>query len=516
MELASNSVHIFENESRTKDNYTLENYFSKFRNNIIGIDQIFDSPFGEKEIIYADWTASGRVYGPIEEQILKKVMPFIGNTHTATTITGSLMTKAYEKSKLIIKQHVNANKDDILLFCGSGMTDAVNKLQRILGLRVPERIMDYTQKGCAPNQIDEEIRPIVFVTHMEHHSNHLSWLETISTVEIIHADERGLIDLEHFKYLLELYRHRKNKIAAVTACSNVTGIEGPFHEIAKMIHLYGGLCFVDFACSAPYVKINMHPEEEGAHLDAIYFSAHKFLGGPGTPGVLVFNNKIYKNTIPDQPGGGTVTYSNPWNFREYTSNIEQREDGGTPPFLQAIKAAMCVKLKESMGVENIAKREEELLQIVFTGLSKIKKVNILEERIRKRLAVVSFIVEGAHHSLIVKILNDRFGIQSRGGCSCAGTYGHYLLQVDETKSYEILNLIQKGKLFNKPGWIRISIHPTMTDSEICYIVDSIEQTANNFEDWMHDYIYDPDSNEFVFKGFAEEQHFGIERWFCLT
>jgi len=402
---------------------SLEDYFAKFREGIIGHKQTFESPFGEKEIVYADWTASGRAYGPIEECIQKEILPFLANTHTETTITGTLMSKAYEEAKAIVKEHVRANNDDILIFCGSGMTAAVNKLQRILGLRIPERIGDYMKKDAIALPLDDLLKPVVFVTHMEHHSNHISWLETIATLEIIDADENGNVDVQHLKNLLEQYKDRTNKIAAFTACSNVTGIQTRYHEIAKIIHEYSGLCFVDFACSAPYVSINMHPNENGAHLDAIYFSPHKFLGGPGSAGVLVFNKKLYKNKIPDQPGGGTVVYSNPWKFHEYITNIEHREDGGTPPFLQGIKVAMCIRLKHEMGVENIRQREEELLQIIFERFSKIKNIDVLEGNVKQRLGVISFIVQGAHHNLIVKILNDRFGIQTRGGCSCAGTFG---------------------------------------------------------------------------------------------
>jgi selenocysteine lyase/cysteine desulfurase len=493
---------------------SLEMYFSRFRSNVIGQGQTFESPFGQKEIIYADWTASGRAYGPIEECIQKEILPFVANTHTETTITGTLMSKAYAKAKLIVKEHVNANSDDVLIFCGSGMTGAVNKLQRILGLRMPERMMDYVKNGSL--QLDEALRPIIFVTHMEHYSNHITWLETIADVEIIKPDENGNVDLKYFRSLLEQFKHRKNKIAAITACSNVTGIETPYHEIAKMVHNYGGLCFVDFACSAPYVDINMHPGEKGTHLDAIYFSPHKFLGGAGTPGVLIFNKKIYKNTIPDQPGGGTVVYSNPWKVHEYAANIEQREDGGTPPFLQGIKAAMCVRLKEQMGVENMLKREEEMLEIIFDRLSKMKNVEILEGNIKKRLGVISFIVNDAHYNLIVKILNDRFGIQARGGCSCAGTYGHMLLHVDETRSYQILNSIRSGELLCKPGWIRLSVHPTMTDAEIEFIMDAIELTVTNFHDWMKDYTYDPGSNEYSFKGIGEKEQNKIDDWFKIS
>ena len=493
---------------------TLENYFAAFRRNIIGHQRTFESPFGKKEIIYADWTASGRAYHLIEECIQKEIMPFVANTHTETTVTGTLMSKAYEEAKVIVKKHVGATSDDVLIFCGSGMTAAVNKLQRILGLKMPERMMDYMKKDSF--QLDELLRPVVFVTHMEHHSNHTSWLETIATVEIIKADENGNVDIENFRSLLEQYKHRKNKIAAVTACSNVTGIRTPYHEIAKLIHKYDGLCFVDFACSAPYDNINMHPEEHHTHLDAMYFSPHKFLGGPGTPGILVFNKKIYKNAIPDQPGGGTVMYSNPWKVHEYIVNIEQREDGGTPPFLQGIKAAMCIRLKEAMGVERILQREEEMLQVIFERLSKMKNVEILEGKIKKRLGVISFIVNGAHYNLIVKMLNDRFGIQTRGGCSCAGTYGHKLLQVDKVRSYEILDGIRSGDLSCKPGWIRLSIHPTMSNAEIDCIMDAIELTASHFREWGEDYTYHPASNEYSFKGFEAKEQSKMEDFFNYT
>lgn len=493
---------------------TLEAYFSQFRSNIIGNQQFFNSGFGKKEIIYADWTASGRAYRPIEEYIQKEILPFVANTHTQTTVTGALMSKAYEKAKTVVKKHVGGNSNDALIFCGSGMTGAVNKLQRILGLRVPERLTDYLKKGSL--ELDQELRPIVFVTHMEHYSNHISWLETIADVEMINPGKNGTVDLDHFKALLELFKRRKTKIAAVTACSNVTGIQTPYHQIAKMIHEYSGLCFVDFACSAPYVEINMHPKESGTHLDAIYFSPHKFLGGPGTAGVLIFNKKIYKNTVPDQPGGGTVVYSNPWKVQEYITNIEQREDGGTPPFLQGMKTAMCIRLKEQMGVDHILKREEELLRIIFDRLSKVKNVEILDGAVKKRMGVVSFIVKAAHHNLITKILNDRFGIQARGGCSCAGTYGHLLLKVDENRSNKILNSVRSGDLKCKPGWIRLSIHPTMTNAEINFIIDAIESTVSHIHEWANDYTYNPLNNEFLYKSIIAKQGPTVKDWFNVS
>lgn len=533
---------------------THEAYFAEFRRQIIGRQQVFVSPFGEKEMLYADWTASGRAYGPIETRIQKEVLPFVGNTHTETTITGTLMSRAYETAREIVKRHVNAGGDEVLIFCGSGMTGAVNKLQRILGWRVPEQRMDAEEdaglsdaaqvpgsqrcgwRGDGRMPADETSRPVVFVTHMEHHSNQISWMETIATVEIIRAGEDGNVDLGHFRELLERYKHRKTRVAAVTACSNVTGIRTPYREIARIIHGYGGLCFVDFACSAPYVGIDMHPagrggyaeeagdgpeearqhlEEAGAHLDAIYFSPHKFLGGPGTPGVLVFHKKLYGNRVPDQPGGGTVVYSNPWKEHEYVENIEQREDGGTPPFLGAIKAAMCIRLKERMGVENMLRREEELLRIIFDRFAGMDNVQVLEGGIKDRLGVVSFIITGAHYNMVVKLLNDRYGIQTRGGCSCAGTYGHWLLGVDRPRSYEILQAIRSGDLRCKPGWVRVSVHPTMTDAEIRFVMDAIEAVAANFGEWGKEYMYDPATNEYVFKGATASGRRRVEEWFSL-
>ncbi|HEY9261881.1 aminotransferase class V-fold PLP-dependent enzyme [Chitinophaga sp.] len=487
----------------------LENYFAVYRNNIVGHQQYFDSPFGQKKIIYADWTATGRAYGPIEKYIQQHILPFVGNTHTTTTITGTLMSAAYEAAKQIVKAHVNASEEDVLLFCGSGMTSAVNKLQRILGMRMPEHLVDYIDF----TRCDEAEKPVIFVTHMEHHSNQLSWLETIANVEIIGCDENGNVDIAHLSALLAHFKHRSNKIAAVTACSNVTGIHTPYHDIAQLMHQYGGVCFVDFACAAPYCDINMHPAEPDTHLDAVYFSMHKFLGGPGTPGVLIFNKQLYRNAVPDHPGGGTVSYSNPWKVHEYVADIEQREDGGTPPFLQGIKAAMCIRLKEKMGVANILQREEELLEIIFSRLSNMKQVAVLEAAVIKRLGVISFIVTGAPYNLIVKLLNDRFGIQMRGGCSCAGTYGHMLLQVDKPRSYAILEAIRAGDLSCKPGWVRLSIHPVMTNAEVIFIMDAIEMTVSNVVEWGKDYTYDRHTNEYSFKRRIEKEPQQVAEWF---
>ena len=263
------------------------------------------------------------------------------------------------------------------------------------------------------------------------------------------------------------------------------------------MHSNNGLCFVDFACSAPYIDINMHPENELQRLDAIYFSPHKFLGGPGSSGVLVFNKNLYKNNVPDNPGGGTVDWTNPWGQHKYVEDIESREDGGTPAFLQTIKTALCIQLKEKMQVNNILKREKELHGIIWKKFKAIPNLVVLADNIEDRLGVYSFYIEGAHYNLIVQLLNDIYGIQVRGGCSCAGTYGHILLNVDQLTSNEITCSIDEGNLSTKPGWIRMSIHPTMTNDEIHFIMNAIEDVAINYKEFQKEYVYNEKSNEFT-------------------
>jgi selenocysteine lyase/cysteine desulfurase len=483
----------------------LEEYFSHYRQNTIGYGQKFVSPYGEKEIVYADWTASGRLYRPIEEVLAGSIGPFVGNTHTETTVTGSTMTLAYHKARKLIKNHVGAVESDVVICSEAGMTGVINKFQRILGIKLHERFKPLVE-------LPEDEIPVIFVTSMEHHSNQTSWVETIADVEVVGMDADGLFDFGHFGMLLDKYANRKLKIAAITSCSNVTGIMTPYHQIAEMIHSRGGLCFVDFACSAPYIDINMHPANEAERLDAIFFSPHKFLGGPGSTGVLVFDSALYHNRVPDNPGGGTVDWTNPWGEHKFVDSIEAREDGGTPPFLQTIKVALAIKLKEEMGVGNMMAREKELLAILWDKLCKIDNLHILAGNIKERLAIISFYIDGLHYNLAVRLLNDKFGIQVRGGCSCAGTYGHYLLNVTPDFSRKITEKISHGDLSDKPGWVRLSVHPIMADEEARFLASAIEELAANFEEWSKDYVYEPDTNEFHHKGKDSSVNKIVDEW----
>lgn len=470
---------------------TLEEYFQPFRSQVIGLNQEFDSPYGKKKIIYADWTASGRLYQPIEKKITEDFGPFMANTHTESNITSLMMTGLYKQSKAVIKEHVNGDEHDVVILDGFGMTSVINKLQRILGLRVPEIWRKHLQ-------LPEKERPVIFITHMEHHSNQTSWLETLGEVVLINPDREGRVDINHLEHLLTVYKDRPLKIGSFTACSNVTGMVTPYHKLAKLMHQHGGLCFVDFAASAPYVEINMHPEDPLEKLDAIFFSPHKFLGGPGTSGVLVFDSRIYNNKVPDHPGGGTVLWTDPWGEHKYFDDIELREDGGTPGILQSIRTALCIKLKNKMGITNMLKREQEQLRLLFSGLEKLPEVHLLARNLQDRIGIISFYVESIHYNLMVRLLNDRYGIQVRGGCSCAGTYGHYLLNIDKTASKQITENITHGDMSAKPGWVRFSIHPIMTDEEILTFIEAIREIIENIEEWKKDYIYDPASNDYFY------------------
>ncbi len=489
----------------------LQEHFKPFRSKTIGNELIFKTPFGLQKMIYADWIASGRLYKPIEDQLLNIFGPYVGNTHTETSETGTLMTKAYHLAHKKVKQHVNAGPKDVIITAGSGMTTVVNKLQRIMGLK---NCGILTKSNCIQKNPD---RPVVFITHMEHHSNHTSWMETNVDVVVLKPNKDLLIDLDELRNQLEIHKERPFKIGAFTACSNVTGIETPYHEMAKIMHEYGGVAFIDFAASAPYVDIDMHPvDDEMKKLDAIYFSPHKFLGGPGSSGVLVFDSSLYKNATPDHPGGGTVDWTNPWGEYKYIDDIELREDGGTPGFMQAIRTALAVEVKNQMSTLQMREREHQLVARAFEAFRKIPGVHILADNVEDRLGVFSFYVDQVHFNLVVKLLNDRFGIQVRGGCACAGTYGHYLLDVSHDKSRQITDLINHGDLSQKPGWIRASLHPTMTWEEMDTLIEGVAQISKNAKKWEKDYVYNRYTNEFRHHSEPEDKTIWVEDWFKIS
>ncbi|MFB1049798.1 aminotransferase class V-fold PLP-dependent enzyme [Paraliobacillus sp. JSM ZJ581] len=503
---------MFKAKIGTKTHYPngeLEEYFKPYRQQTIGYNQRIKTPYGHKNMIYADWTASGRLYEPIELKLMNVIGPFIGNTHTESTVTGMTTTEAYEQSKYIIKNHVNARADDILIATGTGMTDAVNKLQRLLGIKAPEGIQQQMN-------IKETDRPIIFVSHMEHHSNYLSWKETTGDVIMLSPDKNGQVNTEELKKQLQFYAKRKTKIGAFTACSNVTGLQTDYHELAKMMHEHGGVCFVDFAASAPYNDIDMHPDELSERLDGIFFSPHKFLGGPGSSGILIVSEKLIPSEIPDIPGGGTVLWTDKWGGYKYNNHTESREDGGTPGFLQLIRAALAIKLKEAMGTEEMHYRKQEIINFFIPALENINGIDILGyPSTQPCLGMIAFCAKDIHHHLFVKLLNDRFGIQTRGGCSCAGPYGHYLLNIDSSLSKKIVQSVEAGDLFSKPGWVRISFHPFMSNQEIEHVIDAIQLVMKHAEQWKKDYVYDCRKDTFIYKDEKEQPNVDLNQLFSF-
>ncbi|MDA6070304.1 aminotransferase class V-fold PLP-dependent enzyme [Flavobacterium sp. AC] len=493
-------------EKKTKPSQ-LEYYFSKFRGNTIGVNHTFESAYGEQKLLYADWVASGRLYLPIEDIMLNKIGPMIANTHSFSSETGKASTYAYNHARQVIKKHVNANESDVLVTTGTGMTAALSKLQRYIGLRAADN------KSKA--QFDNIDKPVVFITHMEHHSNQVSWYETNADVVVLPPDENNLVNPKKLSELLEKYKDRTLKIGSFSACSNVTGIISPYHKLAKIMHQNNGFCFVDFAASAPYVQIDMHPEDPEERLDAIFFSPHKFLGGPGSCGVLVFNENLYKSDVPDNPGGGNVKYTNPWGSYSYSESIEVKEDGGTPGFLQVIRTALSLKLKDQMAIENIKKREKELLYLCYSEFKKIPGLSILGDLETDRIGCVSFIIKDIHYNLIVRLLNDRFGIQVRGGWSCASTYAHYLFDIDEAESNVITEELLQKNQSNKPGWVRLSLHPIMTNEELLFICDAIQQVVLNYKNWQGDYEHNSATNEYESIVTESSIERDVKEWFWL-
>jgi selenocysteine lyase/cysteine desulfurase len=419
--------------------------------------------------LYADWTASGRLYRPIEQRISELAGQIMANTHTEDSYTGREMSRYLAQAHERIKAHVRADSSDVLLNVGTGMTGALAKLMRLLGWWSHESHRQLILDNLAE-------RPLVYITHREHHSNQTMWLESLAELRLIPALDGDDIDLAWLEQDLLREAKRKIKVASVTAASNVTGIVTPYRDIARLMHAQGGLAFVDFAASAPYVDIDMHPNAD-EWLDAIYFSPHKFLGGPGSNGVLVFNQALYQNRIPDQPGGGTVLWTNPWGEHRFIKDIEQRESGGTPGILQTLRTALAIQLKEEMGTERIAAREAWLNQRLFARLSAMPAVRVLSDQHRDRLSVFSIVFANLDYRSAVQRLSDRFYIESRGGCACAGTYGHHLLAIDQCTSNAITAGLDEACPTDKPGWVRISLHPSMSVAQLDRLADAIGAVA---------------------------------------
>jgi selenocysteine lyase/cysteine desulfurase len=498
-----------------------EKLLGSIRRGIIGDDRAVVGPFGTRRVTYADYTASGRSLDFIEDFIRHEVMPLYANTHTETSTTGLQTTRFREDARRLILESVGGGAEDVLIFCGSGATGAINKLIGILNLRVPA---DLDSRFGLTRHIPASERPVVFIGPYEHHSNEIPWRESIADVVTIAEDSDGQIDLEHLEAALEDYRERPLKIGSFSAASNVTGIVSDAQEITRRLHEHGALAFWDFAAAAPYVHIEMNPEggdgpDPDLSMDAVFISPHKFIGGPGTPGVLVVKRRLVTNRVPTVPGGGTVSYVNEFDH-SYVSDLAQREEGGTPAIIESIRAGLVFHLKRAVGEDVIEELEQSFVTRAIDSWSANSKIHILGNRSARRLSIVSFLIRHGerylHHNFVVALLNDLFGIQARGGCSCAGPYGHRLLGIDLDHSSRFKMAINSGCEGIKPGWVRVNFNYFIPEEIFRFLVEAVQFIAEDGWKLLPLYIFEAETGLWLHRERPQQAALGLDNLSYLS
>ncbi len=455
----------------------------RIRDGILGEGDVLDGPYGRRRITYADYTASGRALDFVEDFIRLQVLPRYANTHSESSATGSRTGGLREQARRVIRDSVGGSDDDLVVFCGSGATAAVNKLVGVLGLR------------HGP-PVPAERRPVVFVGPYEHHSNELPWRESVADVVVIDEDEDGHVDLSQLAEQLVRHAGRPLRIGSFSAASNVTGILTDADRVSALLHEHGALAFWDYAAAGPYVPIRVRESAPGLrdHKDAVFLSPHKFIGGPQTPGVLVVRRGLVANPVPTAPGGGTVAFVGRTAHR-YLDDPVAREEGGTPAIVESIRAGLVFALKDAVGTDLIHHLEQRLWHHALARWKTVENIQVLGDHRAARLSIVSFRVRDGdgflHHNFVVAVLNDLFGIQARGGCSCAGPYGHRLLGIDAEHSRAYDREAGRGCHGVKPGWVRITFHYCMSDAVRDYLVEAVALLARYGGRLLPDYAFEP-------------------------
>ena len=473
---------------------------AKIRDSVIGDGQLIETSFGQKPLIYADYTASGRSLDFIEQFITNRVLPFYANTHTETSFTGAQSTAFREEARQSIKQAVNAIEDDRLIFCGSGATAAINKLIDILDLRLP---VNLNERHKFLDLVPVASRPVIFIGPYEHHSNEIPWRESIADVVVIPLTQSGQLDTKVLQAKLIEFADRPLKIGSFSAASNVTGLKTDVDEVAALLHQYDALSFWDYAAAAPYVSIDMNPVNSACSKDAVFLSPHKFVGGPGTPGVLIVKKQLLKNSVPASPGGGTVLYVTPVDH-QFIADHERREEGGTPAIVESVRAGLVFKLQQAVGTDLIESLEASFKERALAQWKLNKNIEVLGDSSQEGLSIFSLRIKheeaDLHYGFVVALLNDLFGIQARGGCSCAGPYGHELLGMDLNYSRKLEKELNKGHMVMRPGWVRLNFNYFINEETFDYLLNAIEYVSELGWKLLPFYEIDSDSGTWRYQG----------------
>lgn len=442
---------------------------ARLRAGLIGEGTTITGPFGERELIYADYVASGRALRQVEEFVLEEVLPVYANSHTEASYCGGVMTRMREAARSEIARICGADAAFATIFCGAGATAGLNRLVHLLGV-----------SGAA----ERGENPLVVIGPYEHHSDILPWRESgAEVIEIVEAADGGP-DLTALEDVLKAAGENRLIVGAFSLMSNVTGIVTDEDAVTRLLKRYGALSVWDCAGSGPYLPIDMKAGTD-AEKDAIVVSPHKFIGGPAASGVMILRKAAVQKTTPVFPGGGTVRFVSPW-AHDYTDNIAAREEAGTPNVIGDIRAALAFLVKEGIGQRLMDERNAAWRAKALAVWQASPAIEILgNPNARHVLPVFSFRVRDLerggyiHQQLVTRMLSDLYGVQARGGCACAGPYAHRLLEIDETQSEMLRQGILSGEELKKPGWTRLNFSVLMSTEKVDRIIAAVEDLASN-------------------------------------